>query len=105
MNIWIGKIKGHNADGEYIGTYRAVISKEGHFLFKMTLHFDGTNNSSKKPYKKVEFISSNVNVLKRKFRMSLPTKEKEKILWIKKLNEISRSEGNKNGRHSNRANE
>jgi hypothetical protein len=85
MNIWIGKIKGHNVDGEYIGTYRAVISKEGHLLFKMTLYFDGINNSKNKPYKKVEFISSNVDVLKRKFRMSLPTKEKEKILWIKKV--------------------
>jgi hypothetical protein len=81
----VGKIKGYNCAGEYIGTYRAVIRKDGDFLFRMTLHFDGINNRKQNPFSKKEYVSSNVEVLKRKFRTSLPTKEKAKVLWTKKV--------------------
>jgi hypothetical protein len=85
MAMWIGKIKGYNVDGQYIGTYRAVIKKDGDFLFRMTLYFDAFDNNYKNPYKKKEFVSSNLEVLKRKFRTSLFTKEKGKVLWKKNI--------------------
>ncbi|MFC0470630.1 hypothetical protein ACFFHM_09005 [Halalkalibacter kiskunsagensis] len=85
MEMWVGKIKGYNGDGQYIGTYRAVITKDGDFLFRMTLYFDAIDNRYKYPYMKKEFVSSNLEVLKRKFRTSLLTKEKGKVLWKKKI--------------------
>ncbi|WP_332693624.1 hypothetical protein [Halalkalibacter lacteus] len=85
MEMWVGKIKGYNSEGQYIGTYRAVIKKDGEFLYRMTLYFNGLTNKSKKPYKRNEFVSSNLEVLKRKFRTSLFTKEKGKVLWKKKI--------------------
>ncbi|MFC0470660.1 hypothetical protein ACFFHM_09170 [Halalkalibacter kiskunsagensis] len=85
MDMWVGKIKGYNCDGKYIGTYRAVIVKDGDILFRMNLYFDATNNKSKCPFNKKVYFSSNLDVLKRKFRTSLPTKEKAKVLWKKKV--------------------
>ncbi|WP_209124674.1 hypothetical protein [Alkalihalobacillus sp. BA299] len=84
MYIWEGKIKGYNTNGEYIGTFRAVIRKDGNFLFRMSLYFDSTHKNYKNPITKNEFVSSNLEVLKRKFRTSLPIKEKTKIVWRKK---------------------
>lgn len=88
MGKWEGKIKGYDQSNHYIGTYRALIEKQGEVLYKMSLSFDLNIHIERKhkldPFLKEETIySSSLVVLKRKFRAATLLKIKSRVTWRK----------------------
>lgn len=63
---WEGKIRGYDKFGCYIGTYTAIIEKQGDFLYKMTLSFNPYICKQTNFYLKQDiFYSSSLGVLKK----------------------------------------
>lgn len=88
MGKWEGKIKGYDQFNHYIGTYRALIEKQGEVLYKMSLSFDLNIHIERKhkldSYLKEETIySSSLVLLKRKFRAATLLKIKSRVTWRK----------------------
>ncbi|WP_427077187.1 hypothetical protein [Priestia megaterium] len=92
LNKWVGKVKGYDHLGYYMGTYQAVIEKQGNLLYKMTLSFDGIymlkQQKRKFHLKDNIFYSSSLEVLKRKFRSLIPLEKKTKVIWMEKIIEL-----------------
>ncbi|UKJ83787.1 hypothetical protein H1W83_29830 (plasmid) [Priestia megaterium] len=87
MELWKGGVKGYDESGNYIGTYTAKIKREGKFLYKMTLAFsyicEKKGNKSNNYLKENLIYSSNLKVIKRKFKESILLNTKKKVVWIR----------------------
>ncbi|WP_210608086.1 hypothetical protein [Priestia flexa] len=86
MELWNGMVKGYDELGDYKGTYKATIVREGNVLYTMKLSFcsvSGNRNTQSDRYLKEKLAhSSSIHVLKRKFKNSISLKTKAKITWI-----------------------
>ncbi|WP_078412550.1 hypothetical protein [Priestia abyssalis] len=89
MVVWEGNIKEYDQSGNYIGTYKALIKKEGDLLFKMTVYFDTiyTDSTRETNYnlKGNQLYSSSLQVLKQRFSTSIQSKSKSKAIWKKRF--------------------
>lgn len=87
MEVWEGKIKGYNQSGNYVGTYQAVVEKEGDLSYKMTVYFDRACTGRREMNHKLKenpMYSSSLEVLKRSFRKAVSLQVKSKTIWKRK---------------------